>query len=171
MYMSIPYGSSATTNNLTLMFDTKLRQWYIRDEGFLEFTIVGNTLYGVDTAGKLWDMTTTATTDGGTAISWYRITKAFNEGMASSLENVGEVWLRFKLPVGSTAVLAYSTQEEGTSFTDLYTFTAAAGMQTVRVQLDVDDIYDAEQYRLKLYGTGDFELHQMEIVTNVQVNE
>ena len=171
MYMSIPYGASSTTNNLTLAFDTKLRQWYIRDEGFLEFVIVGNTLYGVDTVGKLWDMSTVATTDGGTAISWYRITKAFNEGMASSLENVGEVWLRFKLPVGSTATLAYSTEEEGTTFTDLYTFTAAAGMQTERVQLDVDDIYDAEQYRLKLYGTGDFELHQMEIYTRVQMND
>lgn len=171
MFMSIPYGSSATANNLTLVFDTKLREWYIRDEGFVSFVTVGNTLYGVDTAGKLWDMTTAATTDGGTAISWYRITKAFNEGMASSLENVSEVWLRFKLPVGSTATLAYSTAMEGTSFTDLYTFSTSADIQTVQVQLDVDDIYDAEQYRLKLYGTGDFELYQMEVYTGVQVND
>ena len=133
---------------------------------------VGNTLYGIDTAGKLWDMSTAATTDGGTAISWYRITKAFNNGMASSLENVSEVWLRFKLPSGSTAKLAYSTAMEGTSFTDFDTvFSTSADIQTVRVQLDVDDIYDAEQYRLKLYGTGDFELYQMEIYTSVQVND
>jgi hypothetical protein len=171
MFMSIPYGSSATANNLTLVFDTKLREWFIRDEGFKNFVTVGNTLYGVDTAGKLWDMSATATTDGGTAISWYRITKAFNEGMASGLENVGEVWMRFKLPSGSTATLAYSTDMEGTSFTDLYTFSTSSSIQTVRVQLDVHDIYDAEQYRLKLYGTGDFELHQMEIYTRVQSNE
>ena len=113
MFMSIPYGAAATANNLTLMFDTKLREWFIRDEGFVNFVTVGNTLYGVDTAGKLWDMTATATTDGGTAISWYRITKAFNDGMASGLTNVSEVWLKFKLPSGSTAVLAYSTDMEG----------------------------------------------------------
>lgn len=170
MFMSIPYGSSATSNNITLVFDTKLRQWYIRDDAFLDFVTIGNILYGIDTDGKLWDISTTATTDGGTAISWYRITKAFNEGMASSLENVNEVWVKFKLPVGSTATLAYSTLEEGSTFTDLYEFDTSADMQTERIQLDVTDIYDAEQYRFEIYGTGDFELHQFEIHTRVQVS-
>jgi len=55
LYISIPYGSSATTNNLTLVFDTKLRQWYIRDEGFLEFVTVGVVAIGVCTTGGRGD--------------------------------------------------------------------------------------------------------------------
>jgi hypothetical protein len=31
LYISIPYGAAATANNLTLVFDTKLRKWYVWD--------------------------------------------------------------------------------------------------------------------------------------------
>ena len=162
LYISIPHGSTATKNNLTLVFDAKLRKWHVRDEGFVNFVTVANVLYGVDTDGKLWDMTSAATTDGGTAISWYWITKAFSEGSPSSKITISEIWLSFKLPVGSTLKLAYSEDVTGTSFTDVMTFTAGASEQVDRVVIPISAMQRANWRRLKLYGTSDCEVYFME---------
>jgi len=162
LYISIPYGSNATTNNLTLVLDTKLRKWYVRDEGFLNFVTVANVLYGVDTSGKLWNMTASATKDGSTDISWYWISKAFSEGSPSDLITLSEIWLSYKLPIGSTMKIAYSTDVTGTSFTDLDTFTPAASEAVQRVIIPVSTLQRHSWRRLKLYGTNDCEIYFME---------
>ena len=162
LYMSIPYGASATGNNLTLGFDTKLRRWYVRDEGFIEFETVSNVLYGVDSSNKLWDMTTTATADGATAISWYYISKAFSEGSPSSQVTISELWLAFDLPVGSTLSVAYSSSVDNADFVDLYTFTASANEQSSRVIIPLSALQNVNWHRLKFYGTGDCTIHYYE---------
>jgi hypothetical protein len=162
LYVSIPYSATATANNLTLVFDTKLRKWFIRDEGFVNFVTINNILYGVDTAGKLWDMTTDATLDGATAISWYWISKSFSEGSPSSQLTTSDIWLSFKLPIGSTLTLAYSDAVTGTSFTDILTYTANASEQVQRAILPVTALQRVNWRRLKLYGTGDCEVYFME---------
>jgi hypothetical protein len=162
LYISIPYGSTATANNLTLVFDTKLRKWLVRSEGFVNFVVVANVLYGVDTAGKLWNMTATAADDGGTAISWYWISKAFSEGSPSDLLTLSEIWLSYKLPTGSTMKIAYSTDVAGTSFTDLYTFTPDDDEAAQRVIIPIATLQRHRWRRLKIYGTGDCEIYFME---------
>lgn len=159
LFMSIPYGSSATNNNLTLVLDTKLRKWYVRDEGFVDFETVNNVLYGVDVNGKLWDMTTTATDDGGTAISWYYVSKVFNEGMSSSSVTISDVWIAFDLPTGSTMKLAYSASVDSNDFVDLYTFSTSSSDQEQRVVVPIAILQDVNWYRLKFYGTGDVTIH------------
>lgn len=163
LFVSIPYGASATKNNLTLMFDTKLRKWYVRSEGFIYFVTVDNILYGVDSNGVLWDMSTSNALDGTTPISWYFITGALNGGTPSSRETINEVWLTFNLPIGSTMQIAYSEDDEGTSFIDSpYVFTPSAKTQTARVQLPNTALQDTNYRRWKIYGTGDCTIYNYE---------
>ena len=159
LFMSIPFGDSATGNNLTLVFDTKLRKWYIRDEGFVDFETVNNVLYGIDSANKLWDITTTAITDGGTSISWYYTTKAFNDGAPSSNATVSEIWVACDLPEGSTMKVAYSATIDSDDFVDLYTFTPSASEQEQRIVMPIATLQNVNWYRLKFYGTGDATIH------------
>lgn len=163
LFISIPYGSTATKNNLTLVFDTKLRKWYVRSEGFINFVTVDNVLYGVDTDGVLWDMSAENVLDGATAISWYFITGALNDATPSSKETINEVWLTFKLPIGSAMQIAYSEDDEGDAFVDSpHVFVAAAKTQTVRVQLPDTALQDANYRRWKLYGAGDCTIYNYE---------
>ena len=50
----------------------------------MNFVTISNILYGVDVSGNLWDLSTTATKDDLTDITWYMISKVFNEGTPSS---------------------------------------------------------------------------------------
>lgn len=169
LYVSIPYNSNE--NNVTLVFDTKLRKWYARDEGYLNFVTIGDVLYGIDVSGNLWDMSTTATQDGSSDISWYWISKAYNEGTPSSRTTISEFWLTYYLPVGSTMKLAYSTDMDGTSFTDLYTFTPSVNKQSTRIIVPVSSLQNTDWYRLKLYGTGDCTVYFLEKKGRVKYNE
>jgi hypothetical protein len=171
LYISIPYGTSATTNNLTLIFETKLRKWYIRQEGFINFVTIANILYAIDTSGNIWDLTTTATTDDGTAISWYMISKAFNEGTPSAQTTISEMWVIFDLPTGSTMEVQYSSTIDGNDFVDLYDFTTSSDEQNQRVILPVTALQNVNWYRLKFSGTGQSTIYMLEKKVLVNYNE
>jgi hypothetical protein len=139
--------------------------------GFINFVTVDNILYGVDTAGVLWDMSTANTLDNATAISWYFITGALSDGTPSSVETINEVWLTFKLPVGSTLQVAYSTADEGATFTDSpTTFVASASTQTVRVKLPSSALPRTNFRRWKIYGTGDCTIYHYEEKGRTRMN-
>lgn len=162
LFVSIPYGPDVTNNNITLVFETKLRKWYVRDEGFVNFVSIANILYGIDTLGNLWDLTTTATTDDGNAISWYVISKCFNEGTPSANATLSEMWLIFDLPIGSTMKVQYSSSHDGDDFTDLYTFSSDEEKQNQRVLLPVTALQNINWYRLKFSGTGQSSIYALE---------
>jgi hypothetical protein len=107
-------------------------------------------------------MTATAADDGGTAISWYWISKAFSEGSPSDMLTLSEIWLAYKLPTGSTMKIAYSTDVTGTSFTDLYTFTPDDDEAVQRVIIPIATLQRHRWRRLKVYGTSDCEIYFME---------
>jgi hypothetical protein len=172
LYISIPYGDAATKNNLTLLFDTKLRKWYVRHEGFINFITVDNILYGVDTDGVLWDMSTINPLDGASAISWYYITGALNDGSPSSKQTINEVWMTYSLPIGSTLQIAYAQTDEGTVFTDSpYTFVPSAVTQTTRIQLPNTALQDTNYRRWKIYGTGDCTIFNFEEKGRDRINQ
>jgi hypothetical protein len=170
VYFSMPYGTT-TENNITLMFDKQKRMWYVRSDGFVSFVTIDNILYGMDYDGVLWDMSTVATSDSGTAISWYWITGALNDASPSSKEVINEIWLTFKLPVGSTMQIGFSETDEGTSFTDSpYTFVPSASVQTQRVMFPSTSMQNTNCRRWKLYGTGDCTIYHFEEKGRVKSN-
>jgi len=162
LYISIPYGSSASNNNKTLVFDIKLRKWYVRDDYFFDFETIGSTLYGVNTSGSLFDMTTTATSDNGSSIDWYFITKPFTDFVAKESKTISDIWIIYDLPIGSTFTLSYSSTVDGNDFTTLKTFTASADEQNTRIQIPVNVLQNVTFYRFKFSGSGQCTIYFME---------
>jgi hypothetical protein len=158
IYWSIPYG--ATANNLILEYDTMLGTWYPHTGSIVEFVNIGNTLYGVDTDGKIWEMNS-GTDDDGTAISWSYITGPwfYNTLRQKVLSNL---WVSVDLPTGSTLTISSSETVDNDDFETLYTFTASSNEQNVRVQIPITSLQRVDWFRLQFAGTGPCTIHFVE---------
>jgi hypothetical protein len=163
LLFSIPYGASATFNNLILEYDTKLKIWHPHThyESFVQFVKIGGTTYGLTATGKIYNMDS-GTTDDSVAISWSHITGAWDEGGISGKKTPGEIWVQADLPVGSTMKIAVSPTLDGNDFVDIFTFTANATEQVTRVQVPLTSLQNVNWYRLKFYGTGPCEIYKLE---------
>ncbi len=165
-YLSIPYGSSATQNNLLLKYDTRLGKWNVETGNFIDFTTIGNTLYGVDSAGQTWnmrDMTVAEGLDSATPISWEFITKPFTEGRIGEPKTVSDLWLVTDISTGSTSFsVGYNlnvNNNDSTSFTALTTMAGSSEVQNQRIILPLNAISKANWYRLRFAGTGKATVH------------
>lgn len=167
LYIAIPYGASATTNNLLLVFDTKLRKWYVETGAFVDFITFGNYLYGVDSTGQIWDMVN-GTDDAGTAISWEYITKTFTDGAISQKKVVSNLWITCDLPSGSTLEVYTSQTVDNSDFVLLHTFTANSDEQNTRIVLPVTKLQNIDWYRLKFAGTGPCKIHFVEKIIRIK---
>lgn len=161
IYLSIPYGASATANNLTLEYDTELDNWYVIDQGYVEFTNIGEFFYGVDSAGAFHKINS-GTTFNGTAISWSYITGVWKKGAVSQKEVVSDYWAVLDLPAASTLTLSYSTTVDGDDFVLLYTFTGSAAEQMTRAQVPTTALQNIDWHRLKFAGTGPCTIHYLQ---------
>lgn len=160
--ISIPYGASATTNNLTLEYDTELQKWYVWNVGFLDYTQIGEYTYAVDTSGYIWKLNS-GTSDGGTAIAWEISFGVWNSLPARPRKVISDVWAIVDLPVSSTMTVYYSTTVDSTSdWTSLYSFTASANEQNTRIQIPTSVLQSVAWYRLKISGTGPATIHYLE---------
>lgn len=166
IYLSIPYGS-ATTNNLTLEYDTEWDAWYPMDRGYVDFVNIGEYFYGVASDGKLYKINS-GTTNAGTAISWSHITGVWNQGTVSQKKTLSDLWAIVDLPTTSTLAVYYSTTVDGDDFALLYTFTGSATEQMTRIQVPTTAIQNVNWYRLKFAGTGPCTIHSLE--ENFRVN-
>lgn len=160
LYWSIPYGS-VTTNNITLEYDTELKRWYIINKGYLNFYSIGNDLYGITTAGVA-EKLNQGTADGSTAISWYHTTGVWNSKPIRPKKVLSNLWLLIDLPTSSTLAVMYSTTEDGNDFAALYTFTASATEQNIRVQIPTTVLQNVSFFRLKFTGAGPCTIHYVE---------
>lgn len=159
IYLSIPYGT-ATENNLTLEYDTELDLWFPHNVGYVDFTTIGEHLYGIDSNGLLWDVNS-GTDDEGTAIAWERITGVWNYG-TSKRKVISELYMTVDLPVSSTFLIYYSTTVDGDDFQLLYTAVGNATEQNTRVQIPTNILQNIDWYRLKFTGTGPCTIFSME---------
>lgn len=167
IYFSIPYGSSATENNLLLIFDTNKRIWNIETGGFVNFVTIDNVLYGVDSDGTLWDMVN-GDDDEGTDITWSFITKPFTANGISNKTSLHSMWITCDLPTGSTLTVSYSTTVDNDDFTSLTSFTADSDEQNTRVLVPVGTLQNIDWYRLKFNGTGQCTIHYIDIISRVK---
>lgn len=160
IYLSIPYGS-ATTNNLTLEYDTETGNWYPIDQGWVDFVNIGEYLYGITSAG-VFHKINSGTTAAGSAILWSFITGIWNYGTVSQKKAISDYWLILDLPATSTLTLSYSTTMDGEDFVLLYTFTGTAAEQNTRVQVPTTALQNIDWYRLKFAGTGPCTIYPIE---------
>lgn len=167
IYVSIPHGSSATTNNLTLEFDTETGNWYPINRGYLNFVNIGEDLYGMGTDGKI-DKLNDGTQDQGQAIVWYHETGIISSFIPSAVSTLSDIWLECKIPTGSTLTISYAENDKNT-FTTLSSVTGTNSEQKSRIQVPTTLLQDADRYRLKFSGTGPCEIHFVEIQERVRV--
>ena len=112
------------------------------------FVNIGDTLYGMDSTGKLWKMYT-GTDDGEAPIEWYHITGPwfYNTLRKKALSNL---WVSVDLPTGSTLTISASETVDNDDFELLYTFTASSDEKNVRVQLPISKLHRVDWFRLKI---------------------
>lgn len=160
IYLSIPYGA-ATTNNLTLEYDTETGNWYPWNEGYVDFVNVGEALYGVTTAGKFYKLNS-GITNAGAAIEWSAITGADNSQVLRQKKVVSDIYLLVDLPIGSTLTVSYSTSVDNDDFTVLKSIAAGTNEQTTRIHVPTTALQNIDYYRLKFAGTGPAVIHYVE---------
>lgn len=162
IYISIPYGHGATTNNMTIRYDVANKTWYpSHDKGYLQFVNLENDIYGISTEGvieKLEDGTTNNTQP----ITWYHTTGILDPTPIKARKTVIEYWMAFDLPAGSTLNVSYSTSSYGNDFVSLQDFSSDTDSQYDIVMLSTDVLQEIRGYRLKFSGVGPCTIHYLE---------
>lgn len=94
-----------------------------------------------------------------TITPWHHITgmrfEAFNK------QTVGPLKVLYKLPTGSTMKVAYNTNPDNPTWTDIYTFGNTPSTQPVTVDIPLTMLNNVDFYNLKFYGTGDFKIYSI----------
>lgn len=166
--ISIPYGASATNNNLTLEYDTEFQKWYVWNVGFKDFTVIGEYTYAVDNSGWIWKLNS-GTDDDGTAISWEISFGVLNGLPLRPRKVISDIWALVDLPATSTMTVYYSTSFDSTSdWTSLYSFTGSATEQNTRIKIPTSILQGVTWYRLKISGTGVCTIHYLELYIRVK---
>jgi hypothetical protein len=164
IYWAIAYGSSATQNNLVLHFDTRYGTWFVESGYFVRFVTIANGLYGVDKDGVIWKLRD-GTTDGGTAIDWSYITKAFQEKPQAAKRSVRDMYAVVSFTSDSTFTIGYSTNVENNDSTSFKTLSAgisgSSNTQEAHVRIPTSDLGDVNWYRLRFAGSGPATLHHI----------
>jgi len=161
IYLSIPYGPTATENNITLEYDTELDKWFVSNSGYVDFTNIGEFFYGVDSSGQLYKINS-GTDDNGTPISWEYITGVWMAGALSQKKTISDYWIVFDLPAASSLILSYSKTINADDFIVLKTFTGSNTEQNLRVQVSTRELVNIDWYRLKFSGVGPCSIYYLE---------
>jgi len=163
VYLSIPYGPSATSNNLTLEYDIDLKNWYPIDTGYVNFFNIGQDLYGIKVNGGIEKMNTGVHTG-----TWYHETGILSPTPVRPNKTLSDIWMEIELPESNSMIISYSLSASGNDFQTLYTFTGSAQEQKKRVKIPTSILQNQERYRLKFSGTGTVKIHFLETYERVK---
>jgi hypothetical protein len=164
-YLAIPYGSTATGNNLLLKYDTRLNIWNVEPGNFIDFTTIGGTLYGLDNTGQVWnmrDMTVAEGYDSSTLIPWQFITKPFLDNAVGEPKTINDLWLVSEVPVGSLTLGYNLSVNDNTNFTTLATVNTSTDAQNQRIIPPNNAISKASWYKFKFSGSGKASVHYLQ---------
>jgi len=163
LYISIPYGTTATTNTITLVYDIVNKVWHPWNFGILYFYKIENDIYGIDTSGVIWKLNS-GTADGATAITWSHETGVWFDKVLRQRKVYSDIYVNIDLPLNSTCKLSYATVVEPTvdDWISLYDFEENANEQIVRVQIPTSVLYNAEYPCFKFSGTGPCTIYHIE---------
>ena len=167
LYISIPYAGN--TNDVVLVFDTRIGKWYVESGNIDYFTKIQNTLYGADSTGGVLNVRDTSVkTDNGTAISYDLITKPFVNKYIKQNGTLSDMWFLVNASTVATMNVSYSTSSTGNSTTLFNNIARTSDFnfngldQQTRIQIPTTDIQDLPFYRLRIDGTGDVTIHRWE---------
>lgn len=151
-----------TNTNTTMVFDSRsgVNAWSVwKDFNPLVFATLDNHVYVGDSQGRVLQLG--GTTDGGTAISWYAITKLFTNASMAQKMRWYKMFIFAELAAGSTFNVSFSKSASGDSDWELMqSITGTGGIKIQRIIIPVAK-YARENYiRIKFHGTGWMRLHE-----------
>ena len=161
IYVSIPYGATATDNNITLEYDTENKSWFVWNIGFSNFATIGQDIVGITTAGKAIKLQQ-GTADDATAIAWEHTTGVWDWNPIRPRKSDREYYFIINLPVGSTLTMAYSNSVDNNDFVTIDTFVANANEQNTQIKLNTSTLKDYTWKRFKFSGSGPCTIHYLE---------
>jgi hypothetical protein len=167
VYFAIPYNSS--TNNILLVYDTRIGKWYVETGNFKDFVTIQNTIYGMDSTGGILNMRNTSTdTDNGVAISYDFITKPYVQGSGNMKQTLWDESLLYNGNAGATLNVSYSTASTDNNSTSFNAIAASSDFtfdgkdHVKRIIPPSNAVQDESFYRLRFSGTGAVTFHRLE---------
>lgn len=144
----------------TLVYDGYLTSWSVLDIPRPEqYALIGKQLYIGDTTGRVLKMNDT-TTDAGTPVSWYFVTKPFTNPVMSRRQRWIKMWLYAEIPLGTTINIYLSTTKDGNDFNLVHTVTGN-GLKVERIIIPVRSVVLENTVRVKISGTGPAKIHEL----------
>lgn len=160
--LSIPTGIS-TVPNVTLSYDPRVNAWHIWEiDNPVAYLKDGTDLLIADDSGQVARSAGSITTDFGTAISWYRISKAFMAEPQVRNQSLEKLSVVADLDVGSTLAAYVAGTPEGTTWTSVGSATPTGLLARTRILVPPSAVADKDFVRIKLSGTGVAQLHRLE---------
>jgi hypothetical protein len=152
-YFSTDYGDM-------LVYDPRsgVQAWSVWNDiqatCFLKFQ---NDLYIGDNLGRVLKLG--GTSDNGTAINWYAITKPFTNGSIAQKQRWIKLWTVWELAVGTTLNVYLSNTVDGNDWELVHTVTGA-GLGIQRVIVPIQKYALVNTIRVKFEGTGWARMHE-----------
>lgn len=154
VYLSIPLDS-ATDPDTIIEYNTEFGTFSVwKDFAALNMGTMAGTLYIGGTEGQI-RVLGGSTSDNGSAISWYVISKPFTGVSLSQRLMWKTAWTTANVATGSTMSASLSKSSSGNSdFTSVATLAANNALEGTRIPVPTTTVAYANWIRYKLSGTG-----------------
>jgi hypothetical protein len=155
-YISLPIDG-ATQNNLLLVYDSDVDNWYVHDNwSIVQFASLNGRLYAIDKDGQVKEIDSDTATE---EISWSMSTKLFHEGAGQKM-NIQSFTMLVDLPTGSTLNLDISPSDQDL-WENLGTFQGQDGYFKGKLIVPVPTGFHIDWYKLRISGTGPCTIHEL----------
>lgn len=144
----------------TLVYDNQITAWSAWDISRPEqYALIGNQLYIGDSTGRVLKLGD-GTTDAGTPINWYMVTKPFTNLVMSQRQRWLKLWLYAEIPTGTTVNVFLSKTKDGNDFELVHTMTGT-GAKVERIIIPVRSVVLENTVRVKISGAGPAKIHEL----------
>ena len=139
-----------------LVYDPRTQTWSVwKGINATCFAQMGTDFYIGDAQGRVLKLG--GTTDAGTPISWYAVTKPFNNDSLARKQRWYKLWIVADVPTGSTLQVFLSRSTEGDSdWEEVTTY-----MQGSRIIIPVSKFANENFIRIKISGTGPVNIREI----------
>lgn len=157
-FIAIPVDSS-TVNNLVLVYDTEVGEWYVHDyeHDITQFMKYQEELYH-SSSTQVFLMEQEPNTD----VEWYWTSKPFSDGDTSKRVNWYKLYMIVDLPVGSTLKVYLSLSPDEDDWELLDTITPNTDLMRYKLIVPLGMAYDVDWVRIKLEGVGPCIVHEIQ---------
>ena len=166
LIISLPVGTGITANNIIVRYDPINDRWFTEDGEFDRFVNIDFDLYGVNSDNDIM-LFETGNDDDGTDIDWEWESGA-RYSRPSALQTLSEVWIVYDGADATSVNFYVSASLETDDWVLVKTLDAHTSSGTERIQIPLTYINDIEYYRLKITGTGQMKIYNIEEIYRVR---